>query len=82
MIFVTSLRSRAMAKESTNGDNHSVTKPPPTPSPLRFSKFFQVYFELLGIRSPLPFGIFESTDLEVKRLDLSSDSLEKASFFL
>ena len=74
MIFVSSLTSRTMAKESTNGDNHSVTKPPPTPSPLRFSKFFQVYFELLAIRSAFPFGFFESIGLEAKRLDLSFDS--------
>lgn len=31
-----------MAKEVSNGDHNSVTKPPPTPSPLRNSKFFQV----------------------------------------
>ncbi|XP_029120235.1 UDP-glucuronic acid decarboxylase 6 isoform X2 [Elaeis guineensis] len=31
-----------MAKESSNGDQHTITRPPPTPSPLRFSKFFQV----------------------------------------
>lgn len=31
-----------MAKEASNGDQNSVTKPPPMPSPLRNSKFFQV----------------------------------------
>ncbi|RWW12153.1 hypothetical protein GW17_00024192 [Ensete ventricosum] len=30
-----------MAKESANGEQHTITRPPPTPSPLRFSKFFQ-----------------------------------------
>ena len=34
----------AMAQKETNGSNgeHISTRPPPTPSPLRFSKFFQV----------------------------------------
>jgi hypothetical protein len=33
-----------MAQKETNGSNgeHISTRPPPTPSPLRFSKFFQV----------------------------------------
>ena len=31
-----------MAKEASNGDNNGATKPPPSPSPLRNSKFFQV----------------------------------------
>jgi hypothetical protein len=33
-----------MAQKEANGSNgeHAVTRPPPTPSPLRFSKFFQV----------------------------------------
>lgn len=34
-----------MEKSSSNGDQQT-TKPPPTPSPLRFSKFFQVKFIL------------------------------------
>lgn len=33
-----------MAKELANGDQHTITRPPPIPSPLRFSKFFQVIF--------------------------------------
>ncbi|RWW78672.1 hypothetical protein BHE74_00013109 [Ensete ventricosum] len=32
-----------MAKE-TSGDQHTITRPRPIPSPLRFSKFFQVIF--------------------------------------
>lgn len=32
----------AMANSSANGENQTTTKPPPLPSPLRFSKFFQV----------------------------------------
>lgn len=31
-----------MAQEISNGNHNSASKPPPTPSPLRFSKFFQV----------------------------------------
>jgi hypothetical protein len=32
-----------MAQKETNGSNgEHTTRPPPTPSPLRFSKFFQV----------------------------------------
>jgi hypothetical protein len=33
-----------MAQKEANGSNgeHAVSRPPPTPSPLRFSKFFQV----------------------------------------
>lgn len=31
-----------MAKEASNGNHNSATKAPPTPSPLRFSKYFQV----------------------------------------
>lgn len=38
-----------MAKQVSNGDNHSAAKPPPTPSPLRFSKFFQVLFDVIPI---------------------------------
>ncbi|KAF5467277.1 hypothetical protein F2P56_017116, partial [Juglans regia] len=37
----------AMAKEASNGDNHAATKPPPTPSPLRNSKFFQSNLRIL-----------------------------------
>ena len=33
-----------MAKEGSNGNSHASTKPPPTPSPLRSAKFFQVSF--------------------------------------
>ena len=40
MIF--RIRTR-MSKEVSNGDHNSAAKAPPTPSPLRFSKFFQVY---------------------------------------
>ncbi|XP_041005294.1 UDP-glucuronic acid decarboxylase 6 isoform X2 [Juglans microcarpa x Juglans regia] len=36
-----------MAKEASNGDNHAATKPPPTPSPLRNSKFFQSNLRIL-----------------------------------
>ncbi|KAG1339198.1 UDP-glucuronic acid decarboxylase 6 [Cocos nucifera] len=36
-----------MAKESSNGDQHTITRPPPTPSPLRFSKFFQANLRIL-----------------------------------
>ncbi|KAJ8636863.1 hypothetical protein MRB53_011130 [Persea americana] len=36
-----------MAKESSNGENHSVSKPPPNPSPLRNSKFFQANMRIL-----------------------------------
>lgn len=31
-----------MATNSSNGDHQLTTKQPPQPSPLRFSKFFQV----------------------------------------
>jgi UDP-glucuronate decarboxylase len=37
----------AMAQKEANG-NGATTRPPPTPSPLRFSKFFQVRL-VLGI---------------------------------
>ncbi|XP_010937669.1 UDP-glucuronic acid decarboxylase 6 [Elaeis guineensis] len=34
--------------ESANGDHqHTITRPPPTPSPLRFSKFFQANLRIL-----------------------------------
>lgn len=36
-----------MAKEATNGNHNSASKPPPTPSPLRFSKFFQSNMRIL-----------------------------------
>lgn len=36
-----------MAKEASNGDNHAASKPPPSPSPLRNSKFFQVMMVFL-----------------------------------
>ncbi|KAF6172044.1 hypothetical protein GIB67_029462 [Kingdonia uniflora] len=36
-----------MATESSNGGNHAVTKQPPTPSPLRNSKFFQSNMRIL-----------------------------------
>ncbi|KAF7152630.1 hypothetical protein RHSIM_Rhsim01G0225700 [Rhododendron simsii] len=37
---------RVMAN-SSNGDHQTTTKPPPTPSPLRFSKFFQSNMRIL-----------------------------------
>ncbi|KAA8543911.1 hypothetical protein F0562_021912 [Nyssa sinensis] len=36
-----------MAKNSSNGDSRTTTKPPPTPSPLRNSKFFQSNMRIL-----------------------------------
>ncbi|KAJ0021644.1 hypothetical protein Pint_32340 [Pistacia integerrima] len=36
-----------MANNSSNGDNQTTTKPPPLPSPLRFSKFFQSNMRIL-----------------------------------
>ncbi|CAL9039020.1 UDP-glucuronic acid decarboxylase 6 [Musa acuminata AAA Group] len=36
-----------MAKETANGEQHTITRPPPTPSPLRFSKFFQPNLRIL-----------------------------------
>uniref|UniRef100_A0A3Q7IYT7 UDP-glucuronate decarboxylase n=1 Tax=Solanum lycopersicum TaxID=4081 RepID=A0A3Q7IYT7_SOLLC len=36
-----------MAKNTANGDHQTTTKPPPTPSPLRFSKFFQPNMRIL-----------------------------------
>ncbi|CAK9188313.1 unnamed protein product [Ilex paraguariensis] len=36
-----------MANNSSNGDYQTTTKPPPTPSPLRFSKFFQPNLRIL-----------------------------------
>lgn len=33
-----------MAKEAANGSAQVATKPPPTPSPLRSAKFFQVWY--------------------------------------
>ncbi|XP_072960352.1 UDP-glucuronic acid decarboxylase 6-like [Typha angustifolia] len=36
-----------MAKGSTNGEQQTITRPPPTPSPLRFSKFFQANMRIL-----------------------------------
>ncbi|KAK3037810.1 hypothetical protein RJ639_031851 [Escallonia herrerae] len=36
-----------MAKEAANGENHSTTKPPPNPSPLRSAKFFQANMRIL-----------------------------------
>ncbi|XP_059456844.1 UDP-glucuronic acid decarboxylase 6-like [Corylus avellana] len=36
-----------MAKESSNGDSHGAVKPPPSPSPLRNSKFFQSNMRIL-----------------------------------
>ncbi|KAJ8477222.1 hypothetical protein OPV22_020949 [Ensete ventricosum] len=36
-----------MATEAANGNNHVVTKKPPTPSPLRNSKFFQSNMRIL-----------------------------------
>ncbi|KAF2318726.1 hypothetical protein GH714_010328 [Hevea brasiliensis] len=36
-----------MAKEAANGNHNSASKPPPTPSPLRFSKFFQSNMRIL-----------------------------------
>jgi hypothetical protein len=52
-----------MAQKEANGSNgeQAVTRPPPTPSPLRFSKFFQVrdlppaaLFFSAGSRAPDP----------------------------
>jgi UDP-glucuronate decarboxylase len=39
----------AMAQKETNGSNgeHTTSRPPPTPSPLRFSKFFQANLRIL-----------------------------------
>lgn len=37
-----------MAQEVSNGNHNSSAKPPPTPSPLRFSKFFQVTLQLFN----------------------------------
>ena len=39
----------AMAKEASNGDTNAASKPPPSPSPLRNSKFFQVMMGLFII---------------------------------
>ncbi|KAK2978113.1 hypothetical protein RJ640_009278 [Escallonia rubra] len=36
-----------MSKEAANGENHSTTKPPPNPSPLRSAKFFQANMRIL-----------------------------------
>ncbi|GFS37373.1 UDP-XYL synthase 5 [Actinidia rufa] len=36
-----------MATNSSNGDHQTTRKPPPTPSPLRFSKFFQSNMRIL-----------------------------------
>ncbi|KAG6760240.1 hypothetical protein POTOM_036747 [Populus tomentosa] len=36
-----------MSKEASNGDHNSAAKAPPTPSPLRFSKFFQSNMRIL-----------------------------------
>ncbi|KAJ6432685.1 hypothetical protein OIU84_019848 [Salix udensis] len=36
-----------MSKEVSNGDHNSAAKAPPTPSPLRFSKFFQSNMRIL-----------------------------------
>ncbi|KAF8395100.1 hypothetical protein HHK36_019041 [Tetracentron sinense] len=36
-----------MSKESSNGNHQSVSKPPPSPSPLRNSKFFQSNMRIL-----------------------------------
>ncbi|KAJ6909558.1 UDP-glucuronic acid decarboxylase 6 [Populus alba x Populus x berolinensis] len=36
-----------MAKEASNGNHNSATKAPPTPSPLRFSKYFQSNMRIL-----------------------------------
>ncbi|KAG2541706.1 hypothetical protein PVAP13_9NG696200 [Panicum virgatum] len=38
-----------MAQKETNGSNgeHTTSRPPPTPSPLRFSKFFQANLRIL-----------------------------------
>ncbi|KAJ4719848.1 UDP-glucuronic acid decarboxylase [Melia azedarach] len=36
-----------MAQEVSNGNHNSSAKPPPTPSPLRFSKFFQSNMRIL-----------------------------------
>lgn len=38
---------RAMANNTSNGEHQTTTKQPPLPSPLRFSKFFQVKIFLL-----------------------------------
>ena len=38
-----------MAKEASNGDTNAASKPPPSPSPLRNSKFFQVMMGLFII---------------------------------
>ncbi|KAE8666684.1 UDP-glucuronic acid decarboxylase 6 [Hibiscus syriacus] len=36
-----------MATDSSNGERQTTTKPPPLPSPLRFSKFFQANMRIL-----------------------------------
>ncbi|WOL08442.1 UDP-glucuronic acid decarboxylase 6 isoform X1 [Canna indica] len=36
-----------MAKETANGDRNTSTRPPPLPSPIRFSKFFQSNLRIL-----------------------------------
>jgi hypothetical protein len=42
LIFMIFRNWTRMSKEASNGDHNSAAKAPPTPSPLRFSKFFQV----------------------------------------
>ena len=52
-----------MAQKEANGSNgeQAVTRPPPTPSPLRFSKFFQVRDLSLPL-SPLMLWVSGSSD--------------------
>jgi hypothetical protein len=47
-----------MAQNTSNGEHQITTKPPPLPSPLRFSKFFQVkvfFFFLIWVYANLMF---------------------------
>ncbi|KAJ0046174.1 hypothetical protein Pint_06259 [Pistacia integerrima] len=44
--FIVLFSDSRMAQEASNG-NHNAAKPPPTPSPLRFSKFFQSNMRIL-----------------------------------
>lgn len=60
---------------ASNGEHRATTKPPPTPSPLRFSKFFQVKAVVSGFITAhhLDWSSFCSKDICPSCLSSSED---------
>ncbi|KAK9168651.1 hypothetical protein Syun_000791 [Stephania yunnanensis] len=55
-----------------NGDNQKSTKPPPSPSPLRNSKFFQVWSSMRRFDQPQRYKLFVSRCVEQGGVNIGS----------